>query len=272
MMESAIANARVSVRRSLWTAGFFCLVVLVIYHETARSMVNIWSRSDTFAHGFLIVPISLWLIWMRRDLLAPVMPAPAIWVALSIIPFGTVWLVAWLVDVTVIQQLALVAIMVAGAWAIMGHQLTRLLAFPLLFLFFAVPMGEGLIPPMQQFTARSAVWMIEMTGIPVYREGLVFSLPSGSWEVVQACSGVRYIIASVTIGTLYAYLTYRSWIRRLLFVIVSGVVPVIANSVRAYIVVMLGHDGRRWCRSPILRVVLLRAGDVCAVLVGQSIS
>jgi EpsI family protein len=85
------------------------------------------------------------------------------------------------------------------------------------------------------------VWMVEMTGIPIYREGFNFTLPSGSWEVVQACSGVRYIIASVTIGTLYAYLTYRSWTRRVLFVIVSAIVPVFANSVRAYIIVMLGH-------------------------------
>jgi len=241
MVESAIAMARVSVRGSLWTAGLFCLAVLVIYHETVWSMVYIWSRSDTFAHGFLILPISLWLIWTRRDLLAFLTPKPAFWVALFVIPLGMVWLLAWLVDVAVIQQLALVAMMVTGAWAIMGHQLARVLVFALLFLFFAVPMGEGLIPPMQQFTARSAVWMIEMTGIPVYREGLVFSLPSGSWEVVEACSGVRYIIASVTIGTLYAYLTYRSWTRRVLFVIISAIVPVFANSVRAYIIVMLGH-------------------------------
>jgi exosortase A len=204
-------------------------------------MVSIWSRSDTFAHGFLILPISLWLIWTRRDLLVRLRPEPAVRVALLVIPLGVVWLFAWLVDVAVIQQLALVAMTVTGAWAIMGHQLGRVLAFPLLFLFFAVPVGEGLIPPMQQFTARSAVWMIEMTGIPVYREGLVFSLPSGSWEVVQACSGVRYIIASVTIGTLYAYLTYRSWTRRVLFVMVSAIVPVFANSVRAYGIVMLGH-------------------------------
>lgn len=204
-------------------------------------MVSIWLRSDTFAHGFLILPISLWLIWTRRNLLVHVRPEPAFWVALLVIPLGVVWLLAWLVDVAVIQQLALVAMMVTGTWAIMGHQLGRVLAFPLLFLFFAVPMGGGLIPPMQQFTAHSAVWMIEMTGIPVYREGLVFSLPSGSWEVVQACSGVRYIIASVTIGTLYAYLTYRSWTRRVLFVIVSAIVPVFANSVRAYLIVMLGH-------------------------------
>ncbi len=228
-------------RGSLWAAALFCLALLLIYHETAWDIVYIWSRSDTFAHGFLILPISLWLIWTRRDLLVPIKPEPAFWVALLVIPLGVVWLLAWLVDAAVIQQLALVAMMVTGAWAIMGHQLGRVLVFPLLFLFFAVPMGEGLIPPMREFTASSTVWMVEMTGIPVYREGLSFALPSGRWEVVQACSGVRYIIASVTLGTLYAYLTYRSWTRRVVFVIISAIVPVFANSVRAFIIVMLGH-------------------------------
>ncbi len=236
-----VAIGRISVQASLWAAGLFCLVVLLIYHDTAWSMVYIWSRSETFAHGFLILPISLWLIWTRRDLLDHVTPEPAFWVALLIVPLGLVWLLAWLVDVAVIQQLALIAMMIAGAWAIMGHQLGSVLCFPMFFLFFAVPMGEGLIAPMMEFTASSTVWMIEGSGIPVYREGLFFSLPSGSWSVVEACSGVRYIIASVTVGTLYAYLTYRSWTRRLLFVAVSAIVPIFANTLRAYIIVMLGH-------------------------------
>jgi exosortase A len=232
---------RITVRSSLWAAGLFCLALLAIYSETFWSMVYIWSRSETFAHGFLILPISVWLIWTQRDLLNPVRPRPALWVALLLLPLGLGWLLAAVVDVAVIQQLALVAMLIAGTWTIIGHQLGRVLFFPLFFLFFAVPMGEGLIPPMMEFTATTTVWMIEMTGIPVYREGLFFSLPSGSWSVVEACSGVRYIIASVTVGTLFAYMTYRSWIRRILFVLVSAIVPVFANTLRAYIIVMLGH-------------------------------
>ncbi|HEY6130475.1 MAG TPA: archaeosortase/exosortase family protein, partial [Halioglobus sp.] len=68
-MTSTLAMTRLSVRSSLWAAGVFSVVLLLIYRETAMSMVSIWSRSETFAHGFLIVPISLWLIWTRRDLL-----------------------------------------------------------------------------------------------------------------------------------------------------------------------------------------------------------
>lgn len=240
-MEKTLASDRLSLRNGLWGAGVYGFVTLLLYYETVWSMVSIWSRSETFAHGFLVLPITLWLIWNRREQLVLISPVPAPRLALLLIPLGLVWLLAWLVDVTVIKQLALVATLIAGAWAVMGYQLAGALTFPLFFLFFAVPMGEGLIAPMMEFTATSTVWMVEMTGIPVYREGLYFSLPSGNWSVVEACSGVRYIIASVTVGSLYAYLTYYSWSRRILFVLVSAIVPIFANSVRAYIIVMLGH-------------------------------
>ncbi len=150
-------------------------------------------------------------------------------------------MLAWLVDVLVIQQLALVGMLVVGIWSILGHRLAGVLAFPLFFLFFAVPMGEGLIDPMMDFTAVSTVWLIQLSGIPVFREGLFFTLPTGKWSIVEACSGVRYIIASVTVGALFAYLTYVSWWRRALFLLISAIVPVFANTMRAYIIVMLGH-------------------------------
>ena len=224
-----------------WAAGLFGIALLVLFHQTAWSMVSIWLRSETFAHGFLILPISLWLIWRERQELAALKPRPAPWVAVLLLVPGLVWLVAWTVDVLVVQQLALVAMLVLGVWAILGHQLARALAFPLLFLFLAVPMGDSLVQPMMEFTATTTVWLVQQTGVPVYREGMYFSLPSGTWSVVEACSGVRYIIASFTLGVLYAYLTYRTRWRRVAFVLASLVVPVIANTIRAYIIVMLGH-------------------------------
>ncbi len=75
----------------------------------------------------------------------------------------------------------------------------------------------------------------------MYREGQNFVVPSGNWSVVEACSGIRYLIASLTVGTLYAYLTYTSLKRRLIFVGISLLVPVVANWLRAYLIVMIGH-------------------------------
>jgi EpsI family protein len=80
-----------------------------------------------------------------------------------------------------------------------------------------------------------------MSGVPVYREANLFIIPSGAWSVVEACSGIRYIIASVMIGTIYAALAYRSTRRRVLFIAAAILVPIVANWLRAYMIVMLGH-------------------------------
>jgi EpsI family protein len=92
-----------------------------------------------------------------------------------------------------------------------------------------------------EHTADFTISALRLSGIPVYREGLFFTLPSGSWSVVEACSGLRYLIASVTIGFLYAHLMYRSLARRAIFVAAAVIVPIIANWLRAYMIVMIGH-------------------------------
>ena len=104
-----------------------------------------------------------------------------------------------------------------------------------------VPISEALIPPLMDFTADFAVKMLQISGVPVYREGTLFSLSSSHWSVEQACSGIRYLIASSTLGVLYAYLTYRSMVRRVVFVGFAILLPIIANGLRAYMIVMIAH-------------------------------
>ncbi|MEP6878877.1 MAG: exosortase A, partial [Nitrosospira sp.] len=192
--------------------------ILVGYHETTWSMVSIWERSDTFAHGFLIFPFSAYLIWGQRKYLRTLclQPNP---VALSVLGLlGFSWLLATLASVQVFAQFFLIAMIPAAVWAILGNRMVWAIAFPLAYLLLAVPFGEALIPPLIDFTADFTVKALQLTGIPVYREGSFFSIPSGNWSVVEACSGLRYLIASFTLGTLYAYMTYRSLARRLAFI------------------------------------------------------
>jgi exosortase A len=217
------------------------VVVLWLFWPTALSMVEIWVRSDTFTHGFLIVPITLWLVWERRAHLRHLVPAFSWQAVVAFVLAGLGWLAGHVADVMVVAQFGLVGMVIAAVWASLGNDVTRQLIFPLGFLFFAVPVGEPLVQPMMEFTATFTVELLRLTGIPVYREGLYFSLPSGNWSIVYECSGVRYIIASVTLGVLYAYLAYRSYWRRVAFIVASAIVPVIANGLRAYIIVMLGH-------------------------------
>jgi exosortase A len=227
--------------RSLALIALALLAPFALYFGTARSMVAIWNSSETFAHGYAILPISLWLIWRERARF-DTMAAVPYWPALGAVALaGAGWLLARLGEVQVVQQYAFVAMFPLIALGLLGPRLARAFAFPLLYLLFAVPFGEILVEPLIEFTADFTVWAVQMTGIPVLRTGTRFELPTGNWSVVEACSGVRYLISSITIGCLYAYLTYRSLQRRLLFIAFSIIVPIVANGLRAYMIVMIGH-------------------------------
>lgn len=215
--------------------------VVVLYWNTASAMVYIWYRSETFAHCFLVGPISLWLIWQKSKELAPTHPSPSLLYGFLILGAAALWLLGDLAAVNAATQLAFVLTLILIVPAVLGVAVARKITFPLAFLIFAVPIGEFAMPLMMQWTAHFTVLALRLTGIPVYQEGLQFVIPSGNWSVVEACSGIRYLIASTVVGALFAYLNYTSVKRRLIFVGLSILVPVLANWMRAYMIVSLGH-------------------------------
>src|SRR3712207_2283490 len=115
----------------------------------------------------------------------------------------------------------------AGIVAVVGLRVAREAAFPLAFLLFAIPFGEFLIPTLIDRTADFTVMALSASGVPVYREANHFVIPSGAWSVVEACSGLRYLIASLMIGVVYAVVSYRSTRRRLAFIAAALVVPIV---------------------------------------------
>ena len=228
-------------RQALPSLLFLLVAVCWIYSDTLFAMVDIWGRSETFAHAFVVPPISLWLIWRQRETLLAQQPKPNAWFLLPIACIALVWLLGDLVTVSSVTQFSLVALLVLTVPLILGVQITKLILFPLGFLFFAVPLGEFMLPQLMDWTADFTVLALRLTGIPVFREGNQFVIPSGNWSVVEACSGIRYLIASLMVGTLFGYLNYGSMRKRWAFVGVSIVVPLVANWFRAYFIVLLGH-------------------------------
>lgn len=229
-----------------WQHACLALVLLLawivfIFRETAIAIVTIWARSETFTHGFLVLPIVLWLVWRKRHIISQLSPRPSFGIAILIIGAGFFWLLGEFAAVNAVTQASLVALLVLSVPAVVGVAVSQRIIFPLAFMFFAVPVGEFLMPQLMEWTADFTVIALRLTGIPVYREGLQFVIPSGNWSVVEACSGVRYLIASLTVGSLFAYLSFQSATRRILFVLVSIVVPVFANWLRAYLIVIVGH-------------------------------
>lgn len=234
------------VARSTWLLCGLLLIALLIwlfgwYGETTLSTIAIWKRSETYAHGFLIFPISAYLIWTRRNDVLALRPDPSVFGIIFLMGLGLLWLIAETAGALVVSQYAVVAMVPAIVWGVLGYRVTLALLFPFLFLLFAVPAGDFLLTPMMNLTADFTVAALRITGIPVFREGNFFTVPSGSWSVVEACSGLRYLIASLTLGCLFSYLTYKSFWRRVAFIGLSILVPIVANWIRAYMIVMIGH-------------------------------
>ena len=241
-MPAGIDDPRASPWRTSLAAVLLALVWIgAWYARTAASMADMWATSDTYAHGFVVAPIGAWLVWRLRERVGAMTPRSS-WTAIVLLAgAGFFWLLGQLGAVNALAQGAFVAMVVLTVPAVLGWDIARVLMFPLCFLFFAVPIGDFLMPVLMERTGDFTVAALRVTGVPVYREGLVIVIPSGRWSIVEACSGVRYLIASLMAGTLFAYLNYRANWRRWVFVGVSIAVPIIANWLRAYLIVMLGH-------------------------------
>jgi exosortase A len=222
-------------------AALAAIGILLVHADTVASIVAIWRRSETFAHGFVVAPIALWLAWRKRAEIGAATARP--WLpALGVVALmGAVWLAAVAADVIGVRQFALAFMLLAGIVAVVGIDVARAAAFPLAFMLFAVPAGEFMLPTLIDWTADFTVWALRASGVPVFREANHFVIPSGNWSVVEACSGLRYLIASTMVGVVYAAVSYRSPWRRAAFIVASIAVPIVANWLRAYMIVMLGH-------------------------------
>jgi len=230
----------------LWKKALISFILVLttitaVFHQTIWSMIEIWWNYGTYTHGFVIFPITVYLLWQRKDHLSQIIPTFS-WLGLVFLFMSsTLWLVTSLVGVVLFMQVAFISMVIATVWALFGTCFFMASLFPLMYLYFAVPFGEQLIPVMIDVTAEFTVWAINLTGIPVYQEGRFLTLPSGNWEVAEACSGVRYIIASFALGSIFAYLNYQSFTKRTVFILLSLLVPILANGLRAFGIVMIGH-------------------------------
>jgi len=211
------------------------------YWSTLGNMLDTWWESSTYAHGWLVIPIVAWLTWQARTRLVRLVPVASPWGLLPLFALVGIWLLARAAEVMLIQQLAVACMAVVLVYTLLGGRVVRAMAFPLAYLFFAVPVGEGLVAPLQDFTAWITVAGLRLSGVPVLLEGRHISIPTGDFLVAEACSGIRYLIASLALGCLYAYLSYRSIWRRLAFILLAAALPIIANGLRAYGIVMLAY-------------------------------
>lgn len=222
-----------------WAA--LVVAILLLFRRDALHLFRVWWDNATFGHCLLIVPIVAWLVWQRREGLMRLAPMPWLPGAGLMLLVGLLWLLGDLAGVAVVRHAALVLMVIASVPTILGLAVTRGLAFPLFFLLFAIPVGEQFVPHLQTITARFCMALLDLVGIPAYSDGVFISIPTGNFEVAEACSGVRFLIAMVAFGALVSNVCFKSWRRRAAFMAASVIVPIVANGFRAWGTIYIAH-------------------------------
>lgn len=242
-MSTAARHLKLTLRReaatgwrpALVSLGFFwAALLLLLLARDAGAMASIWWNSSTFNHCLFVLPIIAWLVALRvpgLERLTPRAWAPG----LALVSLGAfAWLLGEAGTFSLARHLGLVLMLQGSAVALLGPAVARALLFPLAYMLFLVPFGEEFVPPLQTVTAELAMALLGLAGIPAHISGVFITTPSGWFEVAEACSGVKFLVAMIAYGALVANLCFLSWTRRALFMVAALIVPVIANGVRAF--------------------------------------
>jgi len=232
--------------RRAWMAALTVLVVglatmFALFQAESAAALKVWLASTAFGHCFLVAPIALWLAWERRAGLAGLTPRPVPALAVLAVPLIGVWFLAERLGIMEGRQFMVLFLVWLLVLSTLGFAVCRVMAAPILYMIFLVPFGAFLVPMLQDFTARFVNVGLSLFDVPHLVTATLIQIPEGDFLVAEACAGLRFLIAAIAFGALYACMIYRSAWRRIIFIGVCIVVPVLANGVRALGIVMLGH-------------------------------
>jgi EpsI family protein len=239
IVEVSSVKGRPTVFAPLIVIAVFTAVGCIFW--TTASKLLAWQENDPGTHALLVVLVVWVLIWNLRDELAALPIRPCLWGLAGLMGLGFIWLSGELVFTVVFSQFAVVAMVPIAVLTLLGARWLAVMAFPFFVLLFALPIWSPLVPTLVKWSAKFVELGIRASGVPIYREGAYFVLPSGSWSIADACSGAAFLSTCLLLGFLYAWTIYHSPQKRFFFVVGSAVIGVVGNWIRVYLTMMIAH-------------------------------
>lgn len=228
-------------RGHLTAVGIFAFLMLSLFHRDAIDMVSIWWNASTFGHCLFIPILIAWLVQQRLPGLRQLKPvgwAPGLlWIGVG----GFAWLLGAAASVALFRHAALILMMQGAVVTLLGPAIGRALIFPLFYAFFMVPAGEEIVAPLQLITARLCMAFLSLWGVPAHLDGIFITTPTGYFEVAEACSGAKFVIAMTAYGALVCNVCFASWPRRIIFMTGALMLSVLANGLRAFATILVAH-------------------------------
>lgn len=220
-------------RHAVVLAGAWALLML-LFRRDAGDLATIYWTNTTFGHCLFVAPVIGWQVWQRRRELAQV-PPQGWWPGLALVGAGGFgWVLGDAAGVALFRHAGLVLMLQGAVVSVLGPNVARALLFPIAYMAFLVPFGDFLEEPLQQVTTAMVMPLLHLFGVPAEVDGVLITTSNGYFEIAEACSGAKFVIAMIAYGVLVANVCYVSWARRAGFLAMAIVVPVIANGLRAF--------------------------------------
>ncbi|MES9969191.1 MAG: exosortase C-terminal domain/associated protein EpsI [Candidatus Thiodiazotropha sp.] len=239
-MKNLLSNKHVIHSLSLYSG---IVVLLIIFNSTAVSIYENWlAEGDLYSHGFLLVPVSIYLFTLEWKLIINNSR-----IKLRIIPtiililLSLFWYISTSVNIQVIAQFLLIAILAFYIYSLLGFKQSLRLSFPIWIFLSTVPLWVIFSEPLQVPTALIVDKALKLTGYTSFREGFYIHIPEGIFEVGDTCSGIRFQIAAITTALLYVFYYRHTLKTSFIYIAIASIVAFLSNSVRIYIIVLSGH-------------------------------
>jgi len=227
------------------TIGLIFLL-FAVYYPVLRNMMHHWRLVEDYQHGFLVVPLAIFFAYERRWDLEDARIEGS-WLGLIPMSIGLLSLTIGRLGTELMTMRSGFVFMLIGlVLLLLGREIFKILAFPLFFLFLMVPLPQSLVNtiafPLQLIAAQFAVWSLQELNIPALVEGNIIHLAHTELFVHEACSGLRSLMALVTLGVVFAYFFKRGSIWIKLFLVASTIpIAVVVNAFRVALTGFLAH-------------------------------
>lgn len=219
-----------------WISLLTGLLLWGNFHAEFDSLLIAWTTQEEYSHGILIPFIALFLIYQKKNELE-LMPFTGSWVGVGLLLFGALLHVAGrLAVVSTLGQYALIICIAALLLAFMGWRAFKVIWVAVLMLVFMVKLPtfifNNMSSQLQLISSQIGVWFIRLFDISVYLEGNVIDLGAMKLQVVEACSGLRYLFPLMALSLILAVFYKASWWQKKLLFLSSMPVTVLMNSFR----------------------------------------
>ena len=206
-----------------------------------RALGKLWLASADYKHGFIVAGISIvWTLRSRRVIDGVhARPMPGLLPLLALLL--ACWVVAYRGNSEILQQALLPAILLAAVTAALGAQVGRVLALPLAFLYFVIPLWDQLLPLLQGLTTVVAEQTLDLLQVPTVVDGNDVTIPEGRFTIADACSGKRYLIVGLAFSVIAGVAQGLRRRRLVVLMAIAVLLALLVNWVRVVTIIYAGH-------------------------------